>query len=100
MPGITWSNPRQALPIARRVMSHSHSLALWFCLCALLVGCGGGTKIAALPAPSPPSPGAPSISVQPSNQTVALGQSAVFTVTAAGSGTLTYQLQENGSAIT
>jgi hypothetical protein len=79
-------------------MSHSHSLALSFCLCAL-VGCGGGTKIAALTTPSPPSAGAPSISVQPANQTAALGQSAVFAVTAAGSATLTYQWQENGSVI-
>jgi PQQ-like domain len=77
-------------------MSQSHSLALSFCLSVLLVGCGGGTKIVALSGPPPPS--APSISVQPANQTVAVGQSAVFAVTAAGNA-LTYQWQENGSAI-
>jgi hypothetical protein len=78
-------------------MSQSHSLALWCCLSALLLGCGGGTRTAALSAPPPPA-GAPTISVQPANQTVAVGQSAVFTVTATGSA-LTYQWQENGSAI-
>jgi len=77
-------------------MSQSHSLALSFCLSALLVGCGGGTKIAALSAPPPPT--APSISVQPADQTVTVGQSAVFAVTASGIA-LTYQWQENGSAI-
>ena len=77
-------------------MSQSHFFALSFCLSALLVGCGGGTKIAALSAPPPPT--APSISVQPADQTVAVGQSAVFAVTASGIA-LTYQWQENGSAI-
>jgi len=77
-------------------MSQSHSLAPSFCLSALLVGCGGGTKIAALSAPPPPT--APSISAQPADQTVTVGQSAVFAVTASGIA-LTYQWQDNGSAI-
>jgi hypothetical protein len=76
-------------------MSQSHSLALSLCLSALLVGCGGGTKTS-LSAPPPPT--APMISVQPADQTVAVGQSAVFAVTASGIA-LTYQWQENGSAI-
>jgi hypothetical protein len=41
----------------------------------------------------------PTISAQPASQTVAVGQSANFSVTAAGSGTLTYQWNKNGSAI-
>jgi Right handed beta helix region/Immunoglobulin I-set domain len=40
-----------------------------------------------------------SIAVQPYSMTVAAGQSATFTVTAAGSPTLTYQWQRNGSDI-
>jgi hypothetical protein len=40
-----------------------------------------------------------SIAVQPYGVTVAAGQSAIFTVTAAGSPTLTYQWQRNGSDI-
>jgi len=41
----------------------------------------------------------PSISGQPSSQSVALGQPALFTVAAAGSAPLTYQWLKNGEAI-
>jgi len=41
----------------------------------------------------------PIISAQPANQTVAVGQAATFSVTATGSGTLTYQWKKNGAAI-
>ncbi len=41
----------------------------------------------------------PTISTQPASQTVAVGQTAKLSVTAAGSGTLTYQWNKNGSAI-
>ena len=41
----------------------------------------------------------PTISTQPASQTVAVGQTAKFSVTAAGTGTLTYQWNKNGSAI-
>jgi hypothetical protein len=41
----------------------------------------------------------PTISSQPSSQTVAVGQSATFSVTATGVGTLTYQWKKNGVAI-
>jgi Abnormal spindle-like microcephaly-assoc'd, ASPM-SPD-2-Hydin/Immunoglobulin domain/Immunoglobulin I-set domain len=41
----------------------------------------------------------PVISSQPASQTVNAGQAATFSVTASGSGTLTYQWKKNGSAI-
>jgi len=44
--------------------------------------------------------GAPSISGQPTSQTVTAGQTATFSVTASGSAPLSYQWQKNGSAIT
>jgi hypothetical protein len=46
-----------------------------------------------------PGGSAPTISVQPISQSVSVGQTAIFSVTAAGSGTLTYQWQKNGTAI-
>ena len=41
----------------------------------------------------------PTITAQPGNQTVAVGQTATFTVAATGSGTLTYQWKKNGTAV-
>ena len=41
----------------------------------------------------------PSISTQPVSQTIAVGQTATFSVTATGTGTLTYQWKKNGTAI-
>lgn len=41
----------------------------------------------------------PVISAQPASQIVTAGQTATFTVTATGSGTLTYQWKKNGTAI-
>ena len=42
---------------------------------------------------------APSISTQPANQTVTIGTTATFTVSAAGTGPFTYQWKKNGTAI-
>ena len=42
------------------------------------------------------APVAPSITTQPANQTVTAGQTATFTVVAAGTAPLTYQWQKNG----
>ena len=47
-----------------------------------------------------PPPPKPEITVQPLDQTVPLGQTATFSVTATGEGNLTYQWSENGQAIT
>ena len=57
------------------------------------VAASGAGTAAAAPAT------APTISSQPSNQTVTAGQTATFAVTASGSGTLSYQWQKNGTAI-
>jgi hypothetical protein len=43
-----------------------------------------------------PAPVAPTITAQPANQTVAAGQTATFTVVAAGTAPLSYQWQKNG----
>src|ERR1700687_1624943 len=43
-----------------------------------------------------PAPVAPTISTQPANQTVTVGQTATFTVLAAGTAPLSYQWQKNG----
>ena len=54
----------------------------------------------AAPVPAPaPAPTAPSITLQPASQTVATGESASFTVSASGSGPLSYQWSRNGAAI-
>src|SRR5256714_1549714 len=43
---------------------------------------------------------APSIPTQPASQTLAVGQTATFTVVATGTAPLSYQWQKNGTAIT
>ncbi len=45
------------------------------------------------------APVAPSISTQPASQTTTVGQTATFSVTAAGTAPLNYQWQKNGAAI-
>jgi hypothetical protein len=57
-------------------------------------GCGGGTSNS-----DSGMGGAVTITVQPTTQTVAVGQSATFTVVATGASPLTYQWQKNGAAI-
>ena len=46
------------------------------------------------------APAGPAITSQPSNQTVAAGSTALFSVTATGAAPLTYQWSKNGTAIT
>src|SRR6267378_1032097 len=46
------------------------------------------------------APVAPSITTQPASQTVSAGQAATFSVVATGTGSLSYQWQKNGTAIT
>jgi hypothetical protein len=46
-----------------------------------------------------PAPVAPSITTQPSNQTVTAGQTSTFSVTASGTAPLSYQWRKNGTAI-
>jgi hypothetical protein len=65
----------------------------------LLNACGGGGSGAVSSAPPIPSSTAPSISTQPSDQSVALGQTATFSVTVAGTAPFTYQWQRNAASI-
>jgi len=45
------------------------------------------------------APSSPSISTQPQSQTITVGSSVTFSVSASGSGTLSYQWRKNGSSI-
>jgi hypothetical protein len=74
-------------------------LVLALIVFVLTASCGGGSNGAAGSAPAPPSSSAPAITIQPSDQTVASGQAATFTVTAAGATPLSYQWQRNASPI-
>src|SRR6267154_2588221 len=58
----------------------------------VLSGCGGYTTAPAAPVP-------PTISTQPSNQAVGIGQTATFAVAAAGTPPLGYQWQKNNANI-
>src|SRR5262249_42132359 len=63
-------------------------------LLSFLIGCGGGS------APAEPSNLiAPSIRTQPASESVTLGQTATFTVVAAGTAPLAYQWQKGGANI-
>jgi hypothetical protein len=68
------------------------SLAFFF-----LAGCGGYSSSASV---NGGGPLAPYINTQPANQTVAVGQTATFSVLAAGTPPLAYQWQKNGTDIT
>ncbi len=59
-----------------------------------LAGCGGYSNSGSVN-----GTGAPYIIAQPVNQTVTAGQTATFSVTAAGTAPLTYQWQKNGADI-
>lgn len=65
----------------------------------LLVACGGGNGGMAPASSSSSATSAPAITIQPSDQNVSAGQSATFTVTAAGAAPLSYQWQKNASPI-
>ena len=64
----------------------------------LAVSCGGGSGSSSKATPGSDS-SAPTISTQPANQSVNAGQTATFTVVAAGAAPLSYQWQLNGTAI-
>jgi len=69
----------------------------WLVVAALLAACGGSsdpTTVVGGPAAT-----APVITTQPSNVAVTVGSTATFTVVASGSGPLTYQWQNGGTAI-
>jgi hypothetical protein len=77
------------------LMKQNFPFVLTLLLGILLAACGGGgggNGIAAIAT-------APSITMQPANQLVIVGQTATFSVIATGAGTLTYQWQKAGTPI-
>src|SRR6266481_9356694 len=73
-----------------------------FCVAMLamftIAGCAGVTT--ANNASNSNAPTAAAVATQPANQTVTVGQSATFSVTASGTAPLTYQWQKNTTNIT
>jgi hypothetical protein len=65
-------------------------------LLLLLIACGGGGNGGGSGGTAPI---APSITAQPTDQRVVVGQTATFTVTASGTAPLTYQWQKGGTSI-
>jgi hypothetical protein len=79
------------------VMSAERAFLLSCSVLALaLVACGGGDTSSS---GSMPSATAPTISTQPADQSVVVGQSATFSVSASGTAPLTYQWERGGTAI-
>ena len=67
---------------------------------ATLAACGGGGGSSySPPAMMTPSATAPTISTQPANVSIVSGNTATFTVAAAGTAPLTYQWQKNGTPV-
>jgi hypothetical protein len=71
--------------------------ALVMQLCLLLLGCGSGVDVSSSSGGS--APVAPSITTQPADQSVVVGQMATFAVTASGTAPLSYQWQKGGTPI-
>jgi len=69
------------------------------CLVLSLLSCSSANTPGSGSNPKSPAPVAPTISTQPANQTVTAGQTATFSVGAAGASPLAYQWQQNGAAI-
>ncbi|MGB8325752.1 MAG: hypothetical protein WCE52_22525 [Candidatus Acidiferrum sp.] len=65
----------------------------------VLISCGGGSGSSSRATTSGSDPSAPTISTQPANLSVNAGQTATFTVVAAGTTPLAYQWQLNGTVI-
>jgi hypothetical protein len=68
-------------------------------LCGLLAACGGGAGGGTQTMPVGTPATVPSITAQPTNQSVAVGQTANFSVTATGTAPMTFQWQKNASPI-
>jgi hypothetical protein len=67
--------------------------------CAFLFACGGGSPRPMASTPSNPAAIAPSIATQPRTQIVSVGETATFSVTAAGTAPLSYQWKKGGAPI-
>lgn len=80
-----------------RLSGSAASLGLTLALISgVSAGCGGGSSSANIDSGTA---GEAAITTQPVNQTVAAGQTATFTVVAAGAAPLNYQWKKNSSAI-
>jgi len=75
-------------------MNSRISFSLASLLPFFLIACGGGGGSGAGPVAA-----APSITAQPADQSVIIGRTATFTVTAAGTAPLMFQWQKNGAPI-
>jgi hypothetical protein len=75
-------------------MNQRFPLAFTSLLCLFLSACGGGSGGSDVASIVPAS-----ITVQPLDQSVVVGRTATFAVTAAGTAPLTYQWQKNGTLI-
>ena len=88
--------------------SKSIATLLAFFMAIVLTACGGGTETVGgnttqtptLVAQTLVAPTALTIDSQPADQTITAGQTATFSVTATGTGPLTYQWKKNGVNIT
>ena len=78
-----------------RLLMHCTTLVV----ALVLVGCGGGGGGGGSSSSGGAGATVPTIRMQPASTTVAPGQTAVFSVGATGSGTLTYQWKRSGTAI-
>src|SRR4051812_41121350 len=76
------------------------SLLLWAAM-AVTAGCGGSSSDSSSTTTSSTADtvAAPSIATQPVSVSITAGQSASFTVSATGGGTLAYQWRKGGTAI-
>src|SRR5271156_580187 len=84
------------LRLARRAWRVA-GVAVLSLMVAILSGCGGGgTATPQAAQPDPP----PSIVTQPVSQTVTVGQTAAFSVTATGTAPLSYQWRKGGTPVT
>jgi photosystem II stability/assembly factor-like uncharacterized protein len=82
--------------LRRAVLGSARLIGSGLAASALLAGCGGGGSA---PAASVPAVQPPLITGQPAGASVLPGQTANFSVTATGTGPLTYQWRRAGTAI-
>src|SRR5580704_9736858 len=79
-------------------MRAGFACVLFLLLIAGLSGCGQ-VSTDVLSHPTTPAAVAPSITAQPADQSIKVGEKATFSVAAAGTAPLSYQWQRNGAAI-
>ncbi|MDC0713634.1 discoidin domain-containing protein [Stigmatella sp. ncwal1] len=90
LPWSTWSSTADPSDATRAAFVSYTGLSTWQVANNYPGGvvCTSGSTVAA-----------PTITTQPTSKTVAVGQTATFSVAASGSGTLTYQWRKNGATI-